>query len=273
MLGNRAIYHDGWIAATTPPSPPWAKEAGPRPDVVNGYRWELYHVAKDYSEADDLAAKRPDKLRELQQLFLAEAKQHDVLPLDNTVLPRVLATKPGYLVGRDEFVYPGPIAGIPTPIAPSILGRSFTIHADVDVPRGGATGMIVTDGGRFGGYGMYVLRGNPVFIYNYLAIDTYRWEGRDALSPGHHTITFDFTYDGPGLGKGGTGVLSVDGREIARRQIPHTIPFILTIDETLDIGSDTRTSVADQDYQVPFPFTGTISRVAFKLGVRTEMAR
>jgi arylsulfatase len=143
----------------------------------------------------------------------------------------------------------------------------------VTVSEGGAEGMIVTLGGRFGGYGLYLLKGKPVFDYNLLDLTHYRWEGgplshgllAGALKPGKHTIVFDFKYDGPGPGKGGTGVLSVDGTEIASKKIDHTIPLLMTADETFDIGSDTRTAV-NNDYKLPFRFTGTINKLTFNLG-------
>ena len=125
--------------------------------------------------------------------------------------------------------------------------------------------MIVTDGGRFGGYGLYLLKGKPVFTYNFLDLERTRWEGTEALAPGKHTLVFDFKYDGPGFGKGGTGVLSVDGKEVASKKIPHTIPFLLTFDETFDVGVDTRTAVDDNDYQVPFRFTGNVDKLTVKL--------
>jgi hypothetical protein len=266
MFGNRAIYHDGWIASTTPPHPPWLMGLEKMPDVITGYKWELYHIAEDYSQAYDLAATMPDKLREMQELFLVEAAKYQVFPLDNSILPRILAPKPSYTAGRTEFTYPGDLTGTPNGDAPNILARSFTVAADVEVPADGGDGMIVTDGGRFGGYGLYVLKGKPVFTYNLLALEKARWEGQEVLGPGKHKLEFDFNYDGPGMAKGGSGVLKVDGKEVATKSIPHSIPAILTIDETLDIGSDTRTSVDDADYQVPFRFTGTISKVDFKLG-------
>jgi len=266
MLGNRAIYHDGWMASTTPPKPPWLLGLGKMPDVVNGYKWELYHVAEDYSQANDLAATMPDKLRDMQELFLVEAAKYQVFPLDNDFFKRVLAPKPSYTAGRNEFTYAGNLTGTPNGDAPNILAKSYTITADVEVPSGGGDGMIVTDGGRFGGYGLYLLKGKPVFTYNLLAVEKFRWEGQEPLTPGKHTLEFDFKYDGPGLAKGGAGVLRVDGKEVANKNIDHTTPALLTIDETFDIGSDTRTPVDDADYQVPFPFTGTISKVDFKLG-------
>ncbi|HKF22328.1 MAG TPA: arylsulfatase [Candidatus Angelobacter sp.] len=265
MMGNRAIYHDGWIACTTPPAGPWLMGLGKLPDVVNGYKWELYNIADDYSEYHDLATQQPDKLRAMQELFMVEAAKYNVFPLDNDVLGRLLAPRPSYTAGRTVFTYTGELAGIPNSSAPNILAKSYTITADVDVPANGE-GMIVTDGGRFGGYGLYLLKGKPVFLYNMLGMERFRWEGTAPLAPGKHTLVFDFKYDGPGAGKGGTGVLTVDGQQVASKAIPHTIPFLLTIDETLDIGSDTRTPVDDNGYKVPFRFNGKIGKVTFKLG-------
>jgi arylsulfatase len=163
------------------------------------------------------------------------------------------------------FTYTSEVSGIPTGNAPSILNRSYTITAEVDIPEGGGEGMIVTEGGRFGGYGLYLLKGKPVFLYNFLDIARFRWEDQDTLTPGKHTIVFDFTYDGPGFGKGGTGVLKVDGKEVANNKIPHTIPFVIPFDETFDVGVDTLTPVDENDYQVPFHFTGKIAKLTFKL--------
>jgi arylsulfatase len=278
MFANRAIYHDGWIAATTPPAPPWLLGTAKLPeDVVNGYKWELYNIAEDYSENNDLAAKMPDKLRELQELFIVEATKYNVFPLDNSVLSRIIAPRPSATAGRNIFTYSGELSGIPASDAPSILNRSFTITTELDIPGAGATvgrtgsqdsseGMIVTLGGRFGGYGLYLLKGKPVFLYNFLDLERFRWEGKDTLTPGKHTIVFDFKYDGPGFGKGGTGVLKVDGKEAATNKVPHTVPFIMSIDETFDVGVDTRTPVDDKDYQVPFRFSGKIDKLTVKVG-------
>ena len=266
MMGNRAIYNDGWIACTTPPQPPWLMGLGKMPDVVNGYNWELYNIAEDFSQNNDLAAKMPDKLRDMQELFLVEATKYNVLPLDNDVLQRILAPKPSATAGRSVFSYSGVMSGLPAPSAPNILAKSFTITAVVEIAKGEAEGMINTEGGRFGGYGLYLLKSKPVFTYNFLSLERFRWEGSQSLAPGKHTIVFDFKYDGPGFGKGGTGVLSVDGKQVATKAIPHTIPFIMTIDESFDVGVDTRTSVDDKDYQVPFPFTGKVNSLTVKLG-------
>jgi arylsulfatase A-like enzyme len=267
MFANRAIYHEGWIATTTPPAPPWLLGTVKLPeDVVNGYKWELYNLAEDYSEANDLAGRMPDKLREMQELFLVEATKYNVFPLDNSVLPRVLAPRPSATAGRTVFNYSGEMPGLPTSDAPSILNRSYTITAEVEIPQGGAQGMLVTLGGRFGGYGLYLLSGRPVFTYNFVGLEHFRWEGQQPLTPGKHTIAFEFTYDGPGFGKGGSGTLKVDDREVAARKIPHTTPILMSIDETFDVGIDSRTPVDDKDYQVPFRFTGKLARLTFKLG-------
>jgi arylsulfatase len=276
MFANRAIYHDGWIAATTPPAPPWLLGTAKLPeDVVNGYKWELYNLKEDYSEYNDLAAKRPDKLRELQELFMVEATKYNVFPLDNSVLPRIVTPRPSATAGRNAFTYSSVMSGLPPSDAPSILNRSYTITADVEIPEaralglsteGGGEGMLVTMGGRFGGYGLYLLKGKPVFLYNMLGLKRFRWEGQEVLPPGKHTIAFDFQYDGPGFGKGGTGVLRVDNNEVAKQTIPHTIPFIVTVEETFDVGVDTRTGVDDRDYKPPFPFNGKLNKVTYNLG-------
>jgi arylsulfatase A-like enzyme len=277
MFANRAIYHDGWIAATTPPAPPWLLGTVKLPeDVVNGYKWELYNIADDYSENNDLAAKMPNKVREMQELFIAEAQKYNVFPLDNSVLQRVITPRPSATAGRTTFTYSGELPGIPYSDAPDLLNKSYTITAEVEIPQGqaggitgpqgGAEGMIVTMGGRFGGYGLYLLKGKPVFIYNFADLERFRWQGQEALSPGKHTIVFDFTYDGPGFGKGGTGVLKVDNKEVATQKMPHTLGVLFTIDETFDVGVDSRTPVDDHDYQVPFRFTGKIDKLTFKLG-------
>jgi arylsulfatase A-like enzyme len=266
MFGARAIYHDGWIAATPPPVPVWLLGTAQLPDVVNGYKWELYNIAEDYSENNDLAATNPDKLRELQELFLVEAAKYNVFPLDNSILPRLITPRPSATAGRTIFTYSGVTAGLPTGNAPSFLNKSYTITAEVEIPEGGGEGMLNTLGGRFGGYGLYLLKGKPVFLYNGLDLARFRWEGKEALTPGKHTIAFDFKYDGPGFGKGGTGVLKVDDQEVANEKMPKSIPFLMSIDETFDVGIDLRTPVDDKDYQVPFRFNGKIAKLTIKLG-------
>jgi arylsulfatase A-like enzyme len=264
MFGNRALYHNGWIAVTPPPQPPWLMGTAELPPL-NEYKWELYNIADDYSENNDLAAQNPDKLKELQGLFMDEARKYQVLPLDNSILERLLAPRPSATAGRTEFTYSGEVSGLPDGNAPNLVGKSYTITAEVEIPPKGAEGMLNTLGGRFGGYGLYLVKGKPVFTYNLLALEKFRWDGPQALTPGKHTVVFDFKYDGPGMAKGGTGVLSVDGKEVAHKTIPHTIPALMTIDESFDVGVDTRTGVDDKDYQPPFRFTGKLDKLTIKL--------
>ncbi|HXJ33748.1 MAG TPA: arylsulfatase [Candidatus Eisenbacteria bacterium] len=274
MLGNRAIYHDGWMALTSPVTIPWELSTAAPPDVITGYNWELYNLNEDPTESNDLAAKMPDRLKEMQDLFYAEAKKYDVLPLDNSTLARFLTPRPSATAGRKSFTYSGTLSGVPASAAPNILDKSYTITAEVEIPDGGAEGMIVTEGGRFGGYGLFLSkgelgigRGKPVFLYNLLDLKRTTWEGPE-LKAGKHTIVFDFKFDGPGFGKGGTGVLSVDGKEVARNTMDHTTPITFPEDEDFDIGEDTRTPVAllEYRYDCPFKFTGTIDKLTFELG-------
>ena len=266
MMGNRALYHDGWVACTTPIVAPW-NLAGVFPtDVANGYKWELYHVAKDWTQNKDLAKDNPAKLKEMQELFLVEATRNQVFPLDNRLATRALSPRPSLAAGRNVFEYKWPVTGIPQGAAPNVLARDFTITAEVDVPKNGAEGMLNTSGGRFGGYGLYLLKGKPVFTYNLCDFARFRWEGKDALPPGKHTVAFEFTYDGPGFGKGGTGVLKVDGKAADTKKIPATIALINQWDESFDVGSDTGSPVNDKDYQVPFRFTGTLQMLTVKIG-------
>ncbi len=330
LAGNRALYHEGWIASTTPPAPPWVMGTAKMPDVANGYHWELYNIAEDYSQNDNLADKNPDKLKELQALFLSEAAKYNVFPLDNSAFARLVTPRPSTVAGKTVFTYTGETSGIPPGNAPSILDRDYTMIADLTIPEGGAEGMIVTMGGRFGGYGLYLSKsfnwwfkaglfkavgvvllavglllawlgrsrkwsglkgrighgvlvvglllllavystdllgigkGRPVFVYNLLDLKRFHWQG-SAIGAGKHTLVFDFKYDGPGPAKGGTGVLSVDGKELARKTIPHTIPLVVTFFETFDVGVDTRTPV-DESYEVPFRFTGKIDKLTIKVG-------
>src|SRR5262249_23011500 len=202
-------------------------------------------------------------------------EKYQVLPLDASVGTRIITPKPSLAAGRTEFNWSGTITGTPNGDAPNILAASFNYRAEVDIPQSGAEGMIVTQGGRYGGYGFYVLKGKPVFLYNFLDLERTRWEAADALTPGRHTLEFDFRYDGLGIGtlafnnvsglaRGGTGALKVDGKEVASKKMEHTIPLIMQWDENFDIGADTGTPVSD-DYQVPFKFIGTLNKLTLKI--------
>jgi arylsulfatase len=192
------------------------------------------------------------------------------------VAPRLVAPRPNITAGRNEFVYTKPMTGVPQGDSPLLLNTSYTITADIDVPAGGAEGVLLTSGGRFAGYGFYLLKGKPVFLWNLVDMKRIRWEGPEALTPGKHVLEFAFKYDGlgagtlafnnmSGIGRSGTGVLKVDGKDVATQKMEHTLPLILQWDETFDIGSDTGTPVDDKDYQVPFKFTGKLNKLTLKL--------
>jgi arylsulfatase A-like enzyme len=262
MFANRAIYNDGWVAATTPPLPPWGSG---KTIPIDDYKWELYDITRDFSQANNLAAKEPQKLREMQELFWIEAARHNVLPLDNSKLERMnVDNRPSLTRGRALFTYYPGMTRIPEGSAPSILNKSFKIAAELTIRAAGAEGVLVTQGGRFNGWGLYVLAGKPVFHYNTVGVFRYTVAAPDPLSPGNHTVVLDFTYDGGGLGKPGTAKLLVDGQQVAEGRIERTIPFRISADETLDIGEDTGTPVSE-DYQVPFRFTGDLKKLAIQL--------
>ncbi|MDX1431008.1 MAG: sulfatase-like hydrolase/transferase [Gammaproteobacteria bacterium] len=276
MMGVRGLYHDGWMLSTVPKRPPWKIVGAAILDPANAYDWELYDVSKDWSQHDNVAAQHPDKLREMQELLWVELTKNQALPLDSSVATRLVAPRPNITAGRTEFNYSGAtVTGIPHGAAPSLLNTSYTITAEIDVPQGGAEGMIHTNGGRFGGYGFYLVESKPVFTWNLLDLKRLRWEG-PALSPGKHTVEFDFEYDGlgfatlafnslSGIGQGGTGVLKVDGREVATQKMERTVPIILQWDETFDIGADTGTPVDDKDYQVPFELTAKLEKLTIAI--------
>jgi arylsulfatase A-like enzyme len=274
MFADRAIYHDGWMASTKVVRPPWMNFP-PKVSIMD-YPWELYDLKKDWTQADNVAAKYPAKLKEMQKLFMREAKKYQVLPLDDSVLTRLITPKPSITAGRNVFTWTRPLTGTPNGDAPSLLNTSYNFKAEVEIPQGGAEGMLITQGGRFGGYGFYLLKGKPVFLWNLVDLKRIRWEAPQALSPGKHTVEFDFKYEGlgpgtlafnnlSGIGRGGTGVLKVDGKAVATQKMEHTLPFILQWDESLDIGSDTLTGVNDADYQPPFKFTGKIKKVTLTI--------
>jgi arylsulfatase A-like enzyme len=266
LFGNRAIYDDGWIAATTPAGPPWSSDI-PDVDPITGYDWELYHVAEDFSEARDVAAEHPDKLTELQKLFYEEAGKYYVLPIDNDRVKRLNpSNRPDLSGGRTSFTYYAGAKRIPEGVAPDVKNKSWTLRAAISVPDGGAEGMIVTLGGLFNGWALYLDHtGIPTFHYNFGDVAHYQIAAKDPLMAGKHVIDFAFDYDGGGLGLGGTGILSVDGTEVANGRIERTVANRFTMSvETFDIGEDTGTPV-NLDYDVPFPFTGTIHTVTIDL--------
>jgi arylsulfatase len=276
IVGNRGLYDDGWIASTTPLRPPWMV-TGVEPDP-DDFPWELYNVTKDFSQSKDLAKENPKKLSDLQERFLIEAAKHNVLPLDSSFADRANpALRPGFNTGRTDFVYYPGMIRIPEANAPDIKNKSFKISADVEIPQGGADGILVTQGGRFGGWGLLVLDGKPMFAYAFSNQDGDKYpnqkksktriSGDEKLTPGKHTISFDFTYDGGGIGKGGLGKLTVDGNKVAEGRFEKTIPFRFSLDESFDVGQDTGSPVIDEyDAKMPFKFSGTLKKVEVKLG-------
>ena len=276
MMGDHSIYHDGWLLSTKVIRPPWEAFGPANPDPLNNVTWELYDLNTDYSQTEDLAAKYPERVEEMKKLFLSEAKKYEVLPLDASVAARIVAPRPNITAGRTEFVYTHPMVGLPQGDFPLLLNTSYTVTADIDVPDGGAEGMILTSGGRFAGYGFYLLKGKPVWLWNMIDLERIKWEGPDALTPGKHTIEFDFKYDGmgpgtlafnnfSGVGRPGTGTLKVDGKVVDTKTMPKTLPMILQWDESFDIGSDTLTGVNDADYQPPFALTAKLNKLSIKL--------
>ena len=273
MLGVQGLYNGGWMLSAVPVRPPWQLLGTAIEDPASAYKFELYDVRHDWTQYTDVAAANPAKMREMTDLMFGEFAKYQVLPLDASVATRLVVPRPSLVAGRKVFTYSGePIAGIPDGTAPNVLNTSYTITADIDVSQGGAEGMIVTEGGRFGGYGMYLLKGKPVFLWNLLNLKRVRWEGDVPLSPGKHTIEYDFKYDGlgfatlafnnlSGIGRAGTGTLKVDGKVVSTQTIERTVPLVLPWDETFDIGSDTGTPVDDRDYQVPFKFAGKINKL------------
>ena len=273
MLGVQGLYNDGWMLSAVPVRPPWQLLGKAIEDPASAYKFELYDVRHDWTQYTDVAAANPAKVREMTDLMFGEFAKYQVLPLDASVATRLVVPRPSLVAGRKVFSYSGePISGIPDGTAPNVLNTSYTITADIDVPQGGAEGMIVTEGGRFGGYGMYLLKGKPVFLWNLLDLKRIRWEGTEALAPGKHTIEYDFKYDGlgfatlafnnlSGIGRPGAGTLKVDGKVVSTQTLERTVPLVLPWDETFDIGSDTGTPVDDRDYQVPFKFTGKINKL------------
>ena len=275
MMGDHAIYHDGWIASTKVMRAPWDVMGKVSQDPAS-FPWELYDLRNDWTQSENVADKHPEKLKELEKIFWEEAKKYQVLPLDATVATRLVTPRPSLTAGRNVFTWTQPLTGTPNGDAPFILDASYNFKAEVDIPQGGGNGMLITQGGRFAGYGFYLLEGRPIFTWNLVDLKRQRWEGHDQIPPGKHTIEFDFRYDGLGLatlafnnfsgiGRSGTGVLKVDGAVVAEQKMERTLPLILQWDESLDIGSDTLTGVNDADYQPPFAFNGKIEKITLTI--------
>jgi arylsulfatase len=276
MMGQWALYKDGWILSTKVNRAPWDAFGPANADPLNNQVFQLYDLNKDFTQSEDLAAKYPDKVKEMRAAFVAEAKKYQVFPLDASVAARIVAPRPNVTAGRTEFVYTRPMVGLPQGDSPFLLNTSFTVTAEIEVPKGGAEGMMLTSGGRFAGYGFYLLKGKPVWLWNLVDLERIKWQGSDALAPGKHKLEYEFKYSGlgagtlafndfSGVGRPATGTLKVDGKVVDTKEMPKTLPMILQWDESFDVGSDTLTGVNDADYTPPFTFTGNLDKLTIKV--------
>jgi arylsulfatase len=266
MLGNRGIYFRGWSAITRHGTP-WetgAEELPPFDDDV----WELYDGSKDWTQSHDLAKEMPDKLHELQRLWLIEAARYNVLPLDERVAERAvpeMAGRPSLVQGRSQLLYAG-MGRLPENAVLDVKNKSFTVTAAVDVPEEGAEGVVIAQGGQFGGWALQATHGKAKFIYNLFGLRTFEIEAKESLPPGRHELRSEFAYDGGGLAKGGTVSLYYDRTTVANGRVDQTIPFVFSLDETMDIGHDTGTPVSADHAPHDGAFTGTIEWVQIETG-------
>ncbi|MEA3277778.1 MAG: arylsulfatase [Pseudomonadota bacterium] len=275
MIGDHGLYHDGWMLSSKVVRLPW-DNSGTADKHPENWPWELFDLSKDWTQYNDVSAQYPDKVKELEELFWKEAERNQVLPMDSTTFTRMQVPRPNLTSGRTVFTYAGPITGTSNANAPSVLASSYNIKAEIEIPEGGAEGMLVTHGGRFTGYGFYLLDGKPVYTWNVLGLEHVRWQGKEALSPGKHTVEFDFKYDGmgaetlqygspSGLGQSGTGYLKVDGKVVAEQKMEKTVPSVMQWCESFDVGADTGSPVYDEDYQTPFRFNGEIDKLTLTI--------
>jgi arylsulfatase len=264
MAGNRGIYQDGWFA-TTVHRPPWEPKA--RATYEND-KWELYNVEEDFSCAHDLAAKYPDKLETLKQVFLDEAVKYNVLPLDDRAWERfnaALAGRPDLMEGRTEItVYEG-MKGIPENGFINVKNRSFVVIADIKVLKSGAEGVVIAQGGEMGGWSLYAKNGAPHFAYNFLGREIYKIASADRLPTGQVTLRFEFSYDGGKAGAGGNGTIFVNDEQVASGRIEQTHPFVFGA-ETTDVGENLYTAVSDDYTPRNSKFTGKINKVTVQVG-------
>jgi arylsulfatase len=260
ITGNRAIYSDGWFAGTIHRAP-W--EYKPRATLQND-KWELYDTRNDFSLSNDLAASNPAKLKQLQDLFIEEAIKYRVLPIDDRSIERLnpaSAGRPDLMGDRTSLTLSEGMIGMSENVFINIKNRSFSITADLDIPQGGANGVILAQGGRFGGWSLYLKDGRPTFCYNFLGLNEYRVVATAALTPGTSTVRMDFAYDGGGMGKGGTASLLINGKKIASGRIDRTQGMVFSADETAGVGIDESTNVTTDYEEGNNAFTGKILKV------------
>ncbi len=265
MFVNRGLYHEGWTACTRH-SVPWllnTKLAKIEDDV-----WELY-APNDWTQANNIASQNPAKLKELQQLFLLEGAKYNVFPLDDRRIERAipaLAGRPDPLAGRtSQTLYPG-MSHMNENTVLDIKNKSHAVIAEITVPDAQASGAIIVQGGRFGGWGLYLKKGVPAHCYNFFGFEHVYARATQPLTIGKHTIRYEFKYDGGGVGKGGVGTLFVDGQKVGEARVLRTVPFVFSADDFTDIGIDNGAPVTE-DYETPFGrFTGEISRARIDIG-------
>ena len=265
IFGNRGIYHDGWLAHTVHKEP-W--EAKPKTSFADD-TWQLYHVDEDFSAANNLAAKNPTKLKELQELFVKEAIANHATPLDDRVFERLnadLVGRPDLMAGRTSLTVYNGMIGMSENVFINTKNRSLTITAEVEIPKGGASGVIISQAGRFGGWSLYLKDGKPMYAYNFLGLETTKIAAVETIPVGKATIRYEFTYAGPGLGKGGTGTILVNGKKVAEGKINRTQPGFYSADEGVDVGQDGETPVSDDYKEGDNTFTGTIHKVTVEVG-------
>jgi arylsulfatase len=265
MFGNRAVYSDGWFAATVHKYP-WSREAiAPLAKDT----WELYDTRADFSLANDLSAKDPAKLKTLQDLFLVEAKKYRVLPIDDRVIERgnaKIAGRPDVMGDRTSLTLHDGMKGMSENVFINVKNRSHTITAELEIPAGGANGAVLVQGGRFGGWALYFKDGKPSYTYNFLGMQSFTVSASEAPAAGKVTVVFDFVYAGGGMGKGGDATLTVNGAKVAETKIPMTQPIIFSADETADVGIDDATPVVESvGAGHASRFTGKINKVTVQL--------
>jgi arylsulfatase len=281
IFANRSIYHDGWLAGTVHKAP-W--EAKPRTTLAND-KWELYDISKDHSLCEDVSSKFPDKLKEMQDLFIKEAVRYKVLPLDDRMLERLdaqLVGRPDLMAGRTSLTLYEGMTGLSENVFINVKNKSFTITAETEIPANGTTdtkgttgttavnGALIAQAGKFGGWSFYIKDGKPTYTYNWLGEQQYTIAATKPLSAGKATIRFDFAYDGGGAGKGGTGTITVNGEQVAQGKIEKTQGFFFSADEGTDVGCDLGTAVFD-GYEVPFKFNGKINKVTVDLKTQSAI--
>ncbi|MEA3419667.1 MAG: arylsulfatase, partial [Campylobacterota bacterium] len=266
MFGNRAIYHEGWFARTIHKAP-WERK--PRRGLTEDI-WELYDTSKDFSLINDLSKKHPEKLKELQALFLKEAEKNYVLPIDDRTVERfnpVIAGRPDLMAGRDSLTLAKGMVGMTENVFLNIKNRSKTVTAEVEVGEDGGNGTIIAQGGRFGGWSLYVKDGKPGYNYNFVGLERFTISSKEKLKPGKSTIKFVFDYDGGGMAKGGKGTIYINDKKVGEGRIERTQPMIFSADETADVGIDLATPVVEAiGAEKTSKFTGHIPKIEIKVG-------